>query len=64
MPEFVQTAIEIAQQAGLFLKEAQQSQKLIEFEEKRNNDLVTEYDRQADQMISSLIKQHYPEHGI
>ena len=64
MPDFTLYAIEIAQQVGAVLRDAQQQKTQIQVDKKGRNDLVTQIDRQADKMIHDLILEKYPEHGI
>lgn len=62
MNEFLQFTIDIAQQAGEILIQAQN--KLITIEEKRANDLVTAYDKKIDAFLAEKILSAFPEHQI
>jgi len=62
MNEFLSFAIENAKEAGETLKAAQQ--KPITIEEKRANDLVTEFDKKTDAFLSAKILEQYPDHQI
>jgi myo-inositol-1(or 4)-monophosphatase len=61
--DFLTFAIFLAKQTGAMLKEAQEHM-AIKIEEKRANDLVTQFDRQADDMITASIRKAYPDHQI
>ena len=64
MREFTQFAMEIAQEVGEFLREAQQDVAQIEIAEKRSNDLVTQFDKAADSKLTSMIAKKFPQHNI
>jgi myo-inositol-1(or 4)-monophosphatase len=62
MNDFLQFAIHIAKEAGETLKQAQQQ--TISIEEKRANDLVTEFDKKIDAFLSEKILSQFPDHQI
>lgn len=61
--EFTQFVIATAKQAGKFIVEAWQ-QGDLSHEFKDGNELVTQADFQADQLITGLIKERFPDHQI
>lgn len=58
------TAIKAAKTAGSFLLEYQNSKSSIDIEEKDLNDLVTNYDKESENLIISILKNDFPEFGI
>jgi myo-inositol-1(or 4)-monophosphatase len=60
--DFRELAIEIAREAGTFLKERLYSVHTIDF--KGEIDLVTEVDRISEEMITSRIQKRFPDHDI
>ncbi len=64
MSEFLAFAVQVAREVGGFLRDAQNGAAKIEVDEKRPNDLVTQFDCEADKRITALIRARYPEHSI
>ncbi len=62
MPEFLQTAVEIAREAGALL--AQLSKRPHEISYKRPSDIVTEADRKSEALILERLRGHFPKHSI
>jgi myo-inositol-1(or 4)-monophosphatase len=62
MNDFLTFAVQIAQEAGEILKLAQTQ--TISIEEKRANDLVTEFDQRIDDFLSEKILSQFPNHQI
>jgi len=62
MPSYLETAAEIAQEAGALL--SGYYERRVGFELKGDFDLVTEADRASEQLIVSRLKQHFPEHSV
>jgi len=64
--EFLSTAIDAASQAGTLLRQMLfDSLESKRISTKRNPaDLVTRADRMAEEMITSLLRQRFPDHGI
>lgn len=62
MPSFVQTAAEIAREAGAVLTHF--ASRGVGFELKGDHDLVTEADRASEQLIVERLRTHFPAHGI
>lgn len=62
MAEFLESAIEIAHQAGSLLR--YHFERHVRFELKGAFDLVTEADRASEKLIVEALKTRYPEHGI
>ena len=62
MATFLETAVEIAREAGILL--GQFYEQRIGFELKGDFDLVTAADRASEQLVVSRLKQHYPDHSI
>lgn len=62
MTTFRQAAVEIARQAGAFLKERLNAVHSIDF--KGEIDLVTEADRASEEIITSRIQKLFPDHDI
>lgn len=63
LQNYLDTAIEIAQQAGQIILEMRQQQSFSE-DYKAGHELVTSADLAADQLIRTQLQQHFPEHGI
>jgi myo-inositol-1(or 4)-monophosphatase len=59
---FMQAAVEIAREAGAFLKERLQVDHKIDFKGEIN--LVTEADRRSEEIITSRLKHLFPDHNI
>jgi len=59
---FMQAAVEIAREAGAFLKERLHADHRIDFKGEIN--LVTEADRRSEEIITSRIKNLFPDHDI
>lgn len=57
-------AIEAARQAGKFLKNNLGKVRDIQKKSGQEKNLVTEIDKQSEQLIISIIKKHFPKHGI
>ena len=62
MTTFRQPAVEIARQAGAFLKERLSSEHSIDFKGEIN--LVTEADRFSEEIITSRIQKLFPDHDM
>lgn len=62
MPSYVQTAAEIAREAGEILNRF--AQRGVAFELKGEHDLVTEADRTSEKLIIERLRTHFPSHGI
>jgi myo-inositol-1(or 4)-monophosphatase len=62
MATFLETAIDIATQAGALLEEYQR--KRVPFELKGDFDLVTEADRASEKFVVEQLRRHFPDHGI
>ncbi len=62
MPSFLDTAVEIAREAGALL--LQFSQQPLEISYKRRSDLVTEADRRSEALIVERLRARFPKHGI
>jgi myo-inositol-1(or 4)-monophosphatase len=60
MAQFLDTAIEIALEAGRILM----THRGVGFELKGVHDLVTAADRASEQLVVSKLRQHFPSHGI
>jgi myo-inositol-1(or 4)-monophosphatase len=60
----LELAIEAALEAGKYLKESVGNIRHIEYKEGQETNLVTEIDKQSEQMIMEKIKQHYPDHDF
>ncbi len=60
----INVAIEAAREAGKFLKYSVGNVKKIETKEGEERNLVSEIDRGAEEQIISIIRRHYPTHGI
>ncbi|MCP2520808.1 inositol monophosphatase [Candidatus Aminicenantes bacterium AC-335-K20] len=59
---YLQIASEVAKEAGKFLKENFENIKEIEYKGEVN--LVTEYDKEAQELIYSKLSSAFPEHGF
>jgi myo-inositol-1(or 4)-monophosphatase len=62
MKSFLETAIEIAHEAGSLLR--YYFERHVSFELKGDFDLVTEADRASEKLIVERLKAHFPTHGI
>lgn len=62
MGSFVETAMEIAREAGALLEDFQRQR--IPFELKGQFDLVTEADRASERLVVERLLAHYPDHGL
>jgi myo-inositol-1(or 4)-monophosphatase len=62
MAEYVESAVEIAHQAGALLR--QYFERRVRFELKGDFDLVTEADRASEKFVVEQLKARFPEHGI
>ena len=62
MPNYLETAIAIAQQAGSLLRHF--FERRVRFELKGDFDLVTEADRASEKFVVEQLSAHFPDHGI
>jgi myo-inositol-1(or 4)-monophosphatase len=62
LPTFVETAVDIAREAGALIQEF--ARRRIGFELKGAYDLVTEADRSSEKLIVERLRQHFPTHAI
>src|SRR5690348_10127196 len=62
MPSYVETAVEIAREAGGLL--ATLFERRVPIETKGEYDLVTEADRASERLIVERLSTHFPSHGI
>jgi myo-inositol-1(or 4)-monophosphatase len=62
MPSFLETAAEIAREAGAIV--TNYGERKIGFELKGEYDLVTEADRASERLIVERLQSHFPTHGI
>jgi myo-inositol-1(or 4)-monophosphatase len=62
MTSYVQTAAEIAREAGAVITRF--AERRIGFELKGEQDLVTEADRASEKLIVERLRTHFPSHGI
>ena len=62
MPSHLETAIEIAREAGALL--ATYFARRVPFELKGEFDLVTEADRASEKLVIERLQSHFPQHGI
>jgi myo-inositol-1(or 4)-monophosphatase len=62
MGSYLETAVEIAREAGSLLNTF--LERRIPFEIKGENDLVTEADRASERLIVERLRTHFPSHGI
>ncbi len=60
----VNIAVRAARRAGNLIASAIEQVDRLEITEKASNDFVTEVDRQAEEVIISIIHEAYPNHGI
>lgn len=63
LPNYLEVAIQAAQQGGLILKKFWGNLKEIN-EKSCPGDMVTEADRQSEAVVLGVIKKHFPEHQI
>jgi len=62
MPSYLETAVEIAREAGGLL--ATFFERRVPFELKGENDLVTEADRASERLIVERLRTHFPSHAV
>ncbi|PYV20221.1 MAG: inositol monophosphatase, partial [Acidobacteria bacterium] len=62
MESYLETAIEIAREAGGLI--AQLAKRPQEISYKRRSDLVTETDRRSEALIVERLRSHFPQHAI
>ena len=62
MPSFVETAAQIAYDAGSLLRHY--FERRVQFEMKAEFDLVTEADRASEKLVVERLTKHFPSHGI
>ena len=62
MPSFLETAAEIAREAGAIV--TSYGDRRIGFELKGEYDLVTEADRASERLIVERLRSHFPSHSI
>jgi myo-inositol-1(or 4)-monophosphatase len=62
MASYLETAVEIAREAGALL--AGYFERRVTFELKGEFDLVTEADRASERMVVERLRSHFPSHGI
>jgi myo-inositol-1(or 4)-monophosphatase len=62
MNSFVETAADIAHQAGSLLR--YYFERRVSFEMKGDFDLVTEADKASEKLVVGRLKEHFPDHGI
>src|SRR3979411_3229128 len=62
MPSFLETATDIAREAGALL--ATYFERRVAFELKGDFDLVTEADRSSERLVVERLRQHFPSHSI
>ena len=62
MESFLNTAIEVAREAGGLL--LQHFRQPLEITYKRRSDLVTEADRRSETLIVERLRSHFPDHAI
>ena len=62
MGSYLETAVEIAREAGALL--ATLFERRIPFETKGEYDLVTEADRASERLVVERLQTHFPSHGI
>ena len=62
MASYLETAVEIAREAGALL--AGYFERRVTFELKGEFDLVTEADRASERMVVERLRSHFPPHGI
>ena len=64
MDSILVVAKHAAQQAGLFIQTAAKDLSVLNVEQKSLHDYVSEVDREAELIITNLIKQHFPKHRV
>ncbi|HAV23156.1 MAG TPA: inositol monophosphatase [Bacteroidetes bacterium] len=57
-------AVEVAREAGMFLKRSVGGIRAIETKEGQETNLVTEIDKKSEAMIIGAVKRRYPHHGF
>jgi len=62
MPSYLETAVEIAREAGALL--ATWFERRVTVETKGEYDLVTEADRSSERLVVERLRTHFPSHGI
>jgi myo-inositol-1(or 4)-monophosphatase len=62
MPSYLETAVEIAREAGALL--ATMFERRVAIETKGEYDLVTEADRASERLVVERLSTHFPAHGI
>src|SRR5205085_1780678 len=62
MPSYLETAVEIAREAGGLL--ATYFERRVAFELKGEFDLVTEADRASEKLVVERLRSHFPSHNI
>lgn len=62
MASYLETALEIAREAGAML--AHYFERRVSFELKGEYDLVTEADRASEKLVVERLRTHFPSHGI
>jgi myo-inositol-1(or 4)-monophosphatase len=62
MASYLETAVEIAREAGALL--ANFFERKVAFELKGDFDLVTEADRSSERLVIERLRSHFPSHGI
>src|SRR5512138_2469350 len=62
MQSYLETAVEIAREAGTLL--AHYFERRVAFELKAEADLVTEADRASERLVVERLRSHFPAHGI
>ena len=62
MPSYLETAVDIAREAGALL--ATYFERRIAFELKGDFDLVTEADRASERLVVERLRSHFPSHSI
>jgi fructose-1,6-bisphosphatase/inositol monophosphatase family enzyme len=62
--EMINVAIQAAREAGKFLRDSVGHVRTIETKQGEERNLVSEIDRGSEERIISMIKRHYPTHGI
>jgi len=62
MPSYLETAVDIAREAGGLL--ANHFERRVQFELKGDFDLVTEADRSSERLVVERLRSHFPSHGI
>jgi myo-inositol-1(or 4)-monophosphatase len=62
MPNHLETAVEIAREAGALLADLFKRPKEISY--KRPSDLVTQADRRSEALIVERLRKHFPDHDI